>query len=126
MQTKLIKSIAGVALAMGFTAGSNATTISYGDFSSTAGLQLNGSTAQAGSVLRLTTENFNQSGSAFSSSAITLGANYSFSTFFRFRISSVPNTFGDGNGPGADGLVFVVQTNANNGGGLGGGIRTKS
>jgi hypothetical protein len=99
-----------------------ATSLVYNDFSSVAGLQLNGSAAQVGNVLRLTPAATGQSGTAFSTSAITLFNDYSFSTFFSFQISSVPNSFGDGDGPGADGITFIVQTNANTAGSGGGGI----
>lgn len=99
----------------------HATTITYADFSSVAGLQLNGSAAQAGNVLRLTPSAPGQGGSAFYNTAIPLNAAYSFSSYFQFRISN-PGGIGDGDGQGADGLVFVVQTNASNVGGAGGGI----
>jgi hypothetical protein len=56
-----------------------------------------------------------QSGSAFSTSAISLASDASFSTAFRFRFSDQQNT-------GADGIVFTVQTVANTAGGGGGGI----
>jgi hypothetical protein len=103
----------------GFSAG-HAATILFNDFSSTAGLQLNASAATAvdgggRSVLRVTPANFNQAGSAFSTTAVTLGADVSFSTKFRFNFNS--QGFG-----GADGLVFVVQTVSNTAGGAGGGI----
>lgn len=105
-----------------FANSAGATSLVYNDFSSVAGLQLNGSAAQVGNVLRLTPEATGQSGTAFSTSAITLSADYSFSTFFSFRISSVAGLFGDGDGPGADGITFIIQTNANTAGGGGGGI----
>jgi hypothetical protein len=96
----------------------SATTILFNDFSSTAGLQLNGNAAVDGSarnVLRVTPAIGGQSGSAFSTSAVTLGSNVSFSTKFAFNFNN------QGNG-GADGLVFVVQTVSNTAGGAGGGI----
>lgn len=93
--------------------------INYPDFSSVAGLQLNGSAAQAGSVLRLT-DDLAQGGSAFSTTPVVLSG-ASFSTYFSFRISD-PVGWSDGDGQGADGIVFVVQTLANNVGGSGGGI----
>lgn len=99
-------------------AGSTAA-INYPDFSSVAGLQLNGSAAQAGNVLRLT-DNLSQGGSAFSTTPVVLSG-ASFSTYFSFRISD-PVGWSDGDGQGADGIVFVVQTLANNVGGFGGGI----
>ena len=110
----------GIALAFGVSANAFATTISYTDFSSTAGLQLNGNTAtaiddSARNVLRVTPSTLGQSGSAFSTSAVTLGANVSFSTKFSFNFNHPLNG-------GADGLVFVVQTVSNTAGGAGGGI----
>lgn len=98
-----------------------AATISYPDFASVAGLQLNGNAAQAGDRLRLTESSFNQSGSAFSQSTVSLASNVSFSSFFAFNIS-LPAGIGDGDGVGADGLAFVVQTVSNNVGSAGGGI----
>ncbi|MFL5294868.1 MAG: lectin-like domain-containing protein [Phenylobacterium sp.] len=97
-----------------------ATTILYNDFSSTAGLQLNGAAAGAvdGSgrhVLRVTPSQFSQAGSAFSTNPVTLGATESFSTRFTFDFNAQQNG-------GADGVVFTVQTNSNNVGGAGGGI----
>ncbi len=105
-----------------------AATIVYPDFSSLAGLQLNGSAATIGNpvttgdgkVLRLT-DNLSQSGSAFSTTPITLLNQNSFSSYFSFRISN-PIGISDSDGQGADGIVFVVQTVANNVGGIGGGI----
>lgn len=95
--------------------------INYSDFSSSAGLQLNGNAAVAGNVLRLTPANFSQAGSAFSTSAVSLASDASFSTFFQFRITDSGGAM-DNDGWGADGITFVVQTVANNVGGGGGGI----
>lgn len=94
----------------------------YDDFTDTSGLQLNGDTASVGGALRLSTASFDSAGSVFTASPVDLGEANSFSTYFRFRISSIPETFGDDDGPGADGLAFVVQTQANNVGGAGSGI----
>ena len=94
----------------------------YSDFSSVAGLQLNGSAAQVGNVLRLTPAAPSQSGSAFTTVAVPLGSQNSFSTYFQFRITN-SGGFTDTDGSlGADGIVFVVQTVNNNAGGAGGGI----
>lgn len=107
----------------------HALTISFDDFSSLEGLQLNGATAAIGnpttddqgrSVLRLTNA-LSQSGSAFFTDPVTLSNDASFSTFFTFRISN-PLGASDVDGQGADGLVFVVQTVSNTAGGSGGGI----
>jgi len=95
--------------------------IDYPDFSSVGGLTLNGSAAQSGTALRVTPANFNQSGSAFSTNTVSLASGASFSTYFQFRFTSAGGLC-DGQGCGADGLVFVVQTVGNNVGGLGGGI----
>jgi len=99
-----------------------ATTLTYNDFSDVSALQLNGSAAQVGSVLRLAPEAYSQSGTAFSKNAITLGADVSFSSAFSFRISQPTFGIGDADGIGADGITFIVQTNSNTAGGAGGGI----
>lgn len=119
-----MKTIKQLAVAVGILtlAGqAGAAVISYPDFSSVAGLTLNGNAAQVGNVLRLTPANYYQSGSAFSTSTVSLASNASFSTFFQFRFTN-PGGACDGQGCGADGLVFVVQTVGNNVGGAGGGI----
>lgn len=103
-----------------------ATTLTFNDFSNTAGLQINGHASAPvvtgdGAVLRLTPAATSKGGSAFSVNQISLLNNASFSTFFKFRISG-SGGISDGDGAGADGLAFVVQTVANNVGGIGGGI----
>lgn len=100
---------------------SAALVIDYPDFSSVAGLQLNGNAAQAGSALRVTPATFGQAGSVFSSTTVSLASSASFSTYFQFRFSSAGGAC-DGLGCGADGLVFAVQTVSNTAGGAGGGI----
>ena len=110
--------VAALTLGVSFTA--SATTINYTDFSSTAGLQLNGNAAatlddSSRHVLRVTPSAGGQSGSVFSTSGVGLGSDVSFSTKFSFNIN---HPFGGG----ADGLVFVVQTVSNTAGGAGGGI----
>jgi hypothetical protein len=93
----------------------SATVFNFTDFTNCTTLQINGNAACTGGVLRVTPANFSQSGSAFSTTLIPLGAGASFSTFFSFRISG--SNFG-----GADGIVFVVQPVASTVGGAGGGI----
>jgi hypothetical protein len=93
----------------------------YNDFSSTAGLHLNGVAASVNNALRLSTANPFNGGSAFTTSATALGPQNSFSTHFEFRITN-SGGISDGDGVGADGLAFVIQTVSNNVGGLGGGI----
>lgn len=94
----------------------------YTDFSDTSGLTINGTTTQAGSALRLTNATYWNSGSAFTTTATALGSLNSFSTYFQFRITNSGGDISDASGPGADGLVFVVQTVSNNVGGSGGSI----
>ncbi len=118
MKTLFLAAAAMAALAASPAA---AVELNFSDFSSTAGLQLNGDAAAANDgtrdVLRVTPALLGQSGSVFSTNAITLGADYSFSTRFTFNVNQQDDAFG-----GADGLVFVLQTNANSVGGGGGGI----
>ncbi|HCZ13897.1 MAG TPA: PEP-CTERM sorting domain-containing protein [Candidatus Accumulibacter sp.] len=118
---KTIKQLAAAACILTLAGQAGAAVISYPDFSSVAGLTLNGNAAQVGNVLRLTPADYGQSGSAFSTSTVSLASNASFSTFFQFRFTN-PGGACDGQGCGADGLVFVVQTVGNNVGGAGGGI----
>lgn len=108
-------------LALGAIGNASATALLFTDFSSVAGMQLNGNAAQAGNVLRLTPAAAGQSGSAFSTTAISLASDASFSSAFTFRITN-SGGIGDSDGAGADGLVFVVQTVSNTAGGAGGGI----
>ncbi len=111
--------LAAVALSV-LAVPAGATTIQYNDFSDTTGLAINGNAAVATDassrqVLRVTRATGSQAGSAFSTNPVTLGPDVSFSTRFTFNFNAPVNG-------GADGLVFVVQTNSNNVGGLGGGI----
>jgi len=93
----------------------------YTDFTSTAGLQLNGSAAPAGNVLRLTPADYWQAGSAFSTNTVSLASDASFSTFFQFRLSN-SGGISDEDGQGADGIVFTVEPTSNSVGGSGYGI----
>ncbi|MBO4208986.1 L-type lectin-domain containing protein, partial [Micromonospora echinofusca] len=70
--------------------------IRYADFSSTAGLTLNGSARQAGSALRLTGNQYDVAGSAWSRT--TIGAGRSFSATFRVLLHDA-----------AEGIAFLVQ-----------------
>lgn len=115
----MFKTICGATLValLPLTSHAATQTLNYADFSSVAGLQLNGNASQLGDKLNLTPATYYQSGSAFSTNPIALTADASFSSAFSFEIL---NRGGLGNG--ADGLVFAIQTNANNVGGAGGGI----
>lgn len=79
------------AIAGGFllaTQAGAAIVVDYPNFSSVAGLTLNGNAAQVGSVLRVTPAINGQSGSAFSTSTVSLASGASFSTHFQFRFTS--------------------------------------
>ena len=101
------------------------TVVVFPDFSDKSSLQLNGSAATNNptgqTFLRLTMGN-GQSASAFLSAPISLAADASFSTNFSFQITA-PTGLTDSDGvQGADGITFVVQTDAVTAGGGGGGI----
>jgi hypothetical protein len=87
---------------------------SYSNFSSTTGLTLIGNAATTtttdGTVLRLTPAASTQAGAAYSTTAVALGSNATFSTQFQFRLTS------PGGVDPADGITFVI---ANSPGGLG-------
>jgi Legume lectin domain len=75
--------------------------VNYPDFSSTAGLKLNGSAVGSGDVLRLT-DTFNQAGSAFTKHRV-VDKKKSFKTQFVIHQH-------DGASPAADGMAFVIQS----------------
>jgi Legume lectin domain/Fibronectin type III domain len=83
----------------------------YPDFSSVAGLQLNGSAAQAGNVLRLTPPANFAAGSAFYTTPINTAQ--SFQTQFQLSLH-------DGSSPPADGITFSVQNSPGAASALGG------
>ncbi len=90
-----------------FVVQSQATTvISLPNFTSTAGLSFAGNATTAtttdGTVLRVTPAQLNQSGAAYTTSPVTLGAGGMFSTTFQFRFTTVT-----GIAP-ADGITFVL------------------
>jgi hypothetical protein len=110
------------ALAM-FAAGSGAQAsiiANYADFSDTSGLTLKGSaspvTTGDGKVLQLTPASSDETGAAYSSSALTLGANASFSTTFQFRFTNT-----GGVNP-ADGITFLLAAGTTGIGSLGVGL----
>jgi len=83
------------------------TPINYSNFNATAGLNLVGTSAVAGGVLRLTPAASGQGGTAWAQTK-QFCAN-GFNTSFQFQISD-PGSFA-GTPPGADGIVFAVQKN---------------
>lgn len=119
--TIMLKPLMLGGLMLGMSISASAAGFVYTDFSDVSGLQLNGNAIQNANVLQLTPSEFGQSGSAFTLLSTPLGELATFSTYFQFRISN-SNGYWDVDGPGADGLVFVIQPLANNVGGAGGGI----
>ncbi len=96
-----------------------ASVVTYNGFASTAGLTLVGNTTTTttsdGTVLRLTAAAGGQSGAAYSTSAVALGTNATFSTTFDFRFTS-PSA------PPADGITFVLAASPTGLGSSGGGL----
>jgi hypothetical protein len=113
--------IAFLATAVFGSVGHAATIFNFQNFNDCSQLQLNGNAACTGGVLRVTPANFNQAGSAFSTTLIPLGAGATFSTFFTFRFTT-PGGSSDSDGLGADGIVFVIQPVSSTVGAVGGGI----
>jgi len=74
------------------------TNLSYSDFSSIAGLTLNGNAGQAGNVLRLTSAGSYEAGSAWFNTPQNVAQG--FTTVFQFQITPVG---------GADGFAFLIQ-----------------
>lgn len=67
-------------------------------------------------VLRLTEAVTNKFGTAFNKKLIAPGDNYSFSTFFKFRLNE------SNSGSPADGITFTIQAESNSAGSVGQGI----
>jgi hypothetical protein len=111
-----------IATAFAVASAAQADVITFPDFSNTSGLTLNGDAAVVNSggsdVLRLAKANGFSGGSVFSDVVVNARDFY---TKFSFRISN-PGGIDDGDGVGADGLAFVVQSVSNSIGGLGGGL----
>jgi hypothetical protein len=107
----------GTGLSFGAAAQTVSLTFLYNDFSG-AGSQLsfNGNAGINGSQLRLTDDVGGQAGSAFNTQRVQFGTDYSFSSYFVFRMATAVSD-------GADGLTFTIQTSSNSslsaGGGLG-------
>jgi hypothetical protein len=87
--------------------------IEYCNFASVTGLQLNGNAAQVGTTLRLSRNVITQDSSAFRTPTLALTAATDFHTHFQFVLTP------GGNGQ-ADGIAFVVQSDARGAGALGG------
>lgn len=109
---------------LGDPVSSDAGSVTFPDFSNPAGLVLNGNAQTVvtgdGTVLRLVEAATYRSGSAFSTTPINAAT---FSTHFQFRITNPGGSLDGSNAlPGADGLVFVIQSVSSSIGGQGGGI----
>ena len=130
MKTNLNISVCFLILSAFLSYGADTTKIVYNDFSDLSLWKLNGTSTGASNidnkkVLRLTRDTLSQGGSAFIKSPIKLisdkGFLASFSAFFSFQLTN-NGGLDEGDGAGADGIVFVVQTVANNVGNVGGGL----
>jgi hypothetical protein len=101
-----------------------AAVITFDDFSSTAGLRLNGSARRVNNgidpqlVLRLARAAESQGGSAYTSTAVDVSR---FSTNFTFRITNPGGATDSSGQSGADGLAFVIQSVSSSALGAGGG-----
>lgn len=95
-----------------------AVVVSYPSFAGACGTTLTcvGNTAESGTALRLTPAAPNQAGAGYSTTAITLGTNSTFSTVFQFQLTNAA-----GIAP-ADGFAFVLARNSTGLGGIGGGL----
>jgi Legume lectin domain len=92
--------------------------ISFPNFTSTAGLTLNGSAVSAGSVLRLTPAQTGQAGSAWFNTLQPVTG--TFSTSFTFQLSGANTFLCGGTTPcPADGFAFVIQNSVAGTGALG-------
>ena len=87
---------AGLATAASFT---------FNDFSSIAGLTLNGGAAQSGSVLRVVPSAATQAGTAYYTTPISLDGSTGFSTAFEFLVQ----TDTDSSLGAPDGFTFLLQ-----------------
>jgi hypothetical protein len=90
-----------------------ASTFTYTDFSSVAGLTLNGDAAQAGNVLRLVHADVSLAGNAFRTSSVALDSETAFNTMFEFHISTDPSD-------PTDGFSFILQNDPGGASALGG------
>jgi hypothetical protein len=87
--------------------------VSYADFSSVAGLTLNGDAAQSGNVLRVVPNVDSQEGTAFLTTAVPFDATTGFSTAFEFNIATDVNDV-------TDGFTFLLQNDPAGAAALGG------
>jgi hypothetical protein len=103
---------------LAFSPAQAAVVFNFANFAGACGTALTcvGNTATPGNDLRLTSAGPNQAGAGYSNTAITLGANATFSTSFQFRITNP-----GGINP-ADGLTFVLSAGSGGLGASGGGI----
>lgn len=79
--------------------------VEFDDFATTTGMQLVGSAARSGAVLRLTPAQEHKVGAAWYGERLPVAKG--FDTTFQFKFTNQ-----GGLGPGADGLAFVLQNNA--------------
>ncbi|MGN7493389.1 immunoglobulin-like domain-containing protein [Paenibacillus sp. SAF-054] len=101
----------------------NYLTFKYDRFNSDGRLKMNGNSAIAGNVLKLTPSAESRWGTVFNNNRISLSNSKSFSTYFEFNMNSGSGLYVNGKQwTWADGLVFTVQTTSNGAGGAGLGL----
>jgi Legume lectin domain len=106
-----LKTLCLAALSTGLAA---AASFTYNDFSSVAGLSLNGTAAQVGNVLHVVPNTPSLAGDAFNTSAVPLDGLTAFHTMFEFNVTT------DTGNP-TDGFSFILQNDGAGAGALGGG-----
>jgi hypothetical protein len=90
-----------------------AASFTYNDFSSVAGLSLNGAAAQVGNVLRVVPNTPSLAGDAFDTTAVSVDSLTKFTTMFEFKISTDP-------GNPTDGFSFILQNDPTGASAVGG------
>jgi hypothetical protein len=113
MEARVFKrALFATAALLGVVAEAEATTIEFADFSNVSTFTLNGTAQSVGGALQLN-QTASTVGTAFLTQAVSLWLDGQFSTSFSFRISQ-PSGSSDTDGPGGDGLAFLMQTQGPN------------
>ena len=119
MWKSLVLSLLSLGSVLGFSSVQATIIANYPDFTGACGsstLTCVGNATTVGSVLRVSPAASGQHGAAYSTTAVTLGSNATFSTTFQFQFTN------PGGIDPADGITFVLAQNNSALGGAGGGI----
>lgn len=114
----LVPALLSATVALAGTSAQAGVVLSYPSFAGTCGFSLTcvGNTAESGTALRVTPAAGGQSGAAYSTTPITLGASATFSTTFQFQFTN------PGGIDPADGITFVLAKSPTGLGVSGGGL----